>query len=146
MDLKLELCLLISSIWGLLNCSLYYKSLTILCNTLLLGWCFLLYTMKSKPKNQRKKKVPKKENKHCVQLLFLLLCHERKKADWFAKKLLRLEQCWQRKVGKLSSLSQAARWASLTGMHTFASETGLHLICCYCLVFACCLMAAQMLE
>jgi hypothetical protein len=97
-------------------------------------------------KSKKKKKVPKKENKHCVQLLFLLLCHERKKADWFAKKLLRLEQCWQRKVGKLSSLSQAARWASLTGMHTFASETGLHLICCYCLVFACCLMAAQMLE
>lgn len=48
-----------------------------------------LYTMKSKPKNQRKKK----KKKRCVKLLFLLLCHERKKADWFAKKLLRLEQC-----------------------------------------------------
>jgi hypothetical protein len=42
-------------------------------------------------KAQKSKK--KKEKKRCVQLVFLLLCHERKKADWFAKKLLRLEQC-----------------------------------------------------
>lgn len=141
MDLKLELCLLISAIWGLLNCSLYYKSLTILCSTLLLGWCFLLYTMKSKPKNQRKKK---KKTLRTAPFSFALSWE--KEGRLVCKEAPEIGAVLQRKVGKLSSLSQAARWASLTGMHTFALETELHLICCCCLVFACCLRAAQMLE
>jgi hypothetical protein len=100
--------------------------------------------IKAQKSKKKKKCQKKKRNVACSSFFFCFVMRERRQIG--RKEAPEIGAMLQRKVGKLSSLSQAARWASLTGMHTFASETELHLICCYCLVFACCLMAAQMLE